>query len=87
MHIIGIAGGGTVWSLGTAQEIQLFFDCIDVYVVKSFPNEDWELITDRLYKRYLRQQELDIAVEKMNLIQKVFATLPNSAVDFTSCWY
>ena len=83
MHIIGIAGGGTVWSLGTAQEIQLFFDCIDAYVVKSFPNEDWRLITDRLYKRYLRPQELDIAVEKMNMIEKVFATLPNSAVDWS----
>ena len=30
MHIIGIAGGGTVWGLGTVQEIQLFFDCIEV---------------------------------------------------------
>ena len=83
MHIIGIAGGGTVWSLGTAQEIQLFFDCIETYVVKSFPNENWELITDRLYKRYLRPQELDVAVEKMKMIQKVFATIPNNAVDWT----
>ena len=83
MHIIGIAGGGTVWNLGTAQEIQLFFDCIETYVVKSFPNENWELITDRLYKRYLRPQELDVAVEKMKMIQKVFATIPNNAVDWT----
>ena len=83
MHIIGIAGGGTVWSLGTAQEIQLFFDCIEAYVVKSFPNENWKLITDRLYKRYLRPQELDVAIEKMNTIQKIFATFPNNAVEWT----
>ena len=83
MHIIGIAGGGTVWGLGTVQEIQLFFDCIETHVVKSFPNENWKLITDRLYKRYLRPQELDVAVEKMNMIQKVFATLPNNTVDWT----
>ena len=83
MHIIGIAGGGTVWGLGTVQEIQLFFDCIETHVVKSFPNENWKLITDRLYKRYLRPQELDVAVEKMNMIQKVFASLPNNTVDWT----
>ena len=32
MHIIGIAGGGTVLSLGTAQEIQLFFDCREAMI-------------------------------------------------------
>ena len=60
-----------------------FFDCIETYVAKSFPNENWKLITDRLYKRYLRPQELDAAVAKMNMIQKAFATVPNNVVDWT----
>jgi len=38
------------------------------------------LLTDRLYRRYLRREELASAAELMNEVRNIFARLPSSSV-------
>jgi hypothetical protein len=60
----GYVGGGTIYSLGSLSDMILFFDCIKFYVPLKYPNENFDVILDRLYKRYLKLEELDEAVKK-----------------------
>jgi len=70
-------------SLGLINDVILFFDCIDWFVVPNYPNQDWSLITDRFYKRYLRLEELEPARKLMDKIRKIFSTVSSSEVDWT----
>ena len=66
--------------LGPVSDVVLFFECLDVYVAQAHPEKDWSLLIDRLYRRYLRLEELDIASELMNEAKNIFSTLPSSAI-------
>jgi hypothetical protein len=78
----GYVGGGRIYGLGYLSDMILFFDCIRFYIPPKYPNENFDIILDRLYKRYLKLEELDEAVAKMKLIEEVFKTLPRDAVDW-----
>jgi hypothetical protein len=78
----GYTGGGTTYGLGYLSDMVLFFDCIRFYIPSKYPNENFDIILDRLYKRYLKLEELDEAAAKMKLIEEVFKTLPRDAVDW-----
>jgi hypothetical protein len=80
---MGFTGGALIVRLGSASDMILFFECIDFYVVKKYPNEDFSVIADRLYRKYLKLEELDEAVSKMKLSEEVFKSLPRDAVDWT----
>jgi hypothetical protein len=69
---IGFSGGNSTWGIGTAVEVQAFFDCLQAHVVSRYPLQEWHLLTDRLYKRYLRTDEVERTVELMRLVQQVF---------------
>jgi len=56
---IGVMGGNSIYELGPLKDIVLFFDCIEYFVVKHHSEQDWSLLTDRLYRRYLRLEELE----------------------------
>ncbi len=60
----------------------LFFECLKTYAEQGHPEQDWSLLTDRLYRRYLRQEELDEALLLMEQAHQIFAELPASAVDW-----
>ncbi|MCO6507175.1 MAG: hypothetical protein J6578_00045 [Snodgrassella sp.] len=81
---IGFGGGSDVFELGTANDIILFFECIEYYVVPKYPERDWILITDRFYRRYLRLEELDTAEELIKLIEEEFKQYANEAIDITT---
>lgn len=76
--MIGITGGFNIFELGSAVEVRLFFDCIKTYVVQPHQEEDWSILTDRLYKRYLRLEDLDAASQKMCKVQKIFSKLKST---------
>jgi hypothetical protein len=59
-----------------------FFQCLDAYAAKSHPKQNWSLLTDRLYRRYLRQDELDEASVLMKSAQEIFASVPSASVDW-----
>jgi len=51
-------------------------------VVQRFGGRDWSLLTDRFYRRYLRREELEPAVELMSEVKKIFSTLASDEVDW-----
>lgn len=82
MKTIGLSGGGLLSELGSKTDIHLFFDCLNTYVVAKHSEQDWSLLSDRLYKRYLRLNELDTALILMEQVRKIFAALPSNAIDW-----
>jgi hypothetical protein len=82
MKTIGLAGGGLLSELGSKTDIHLFFVCLNTYVVAKHSEQDWSLLSDRLYKRYLRLNELDAALVLMEEVRKIFAALPSNAIDW-----
>lgn len=82
MRTIGFFGGPTISELGPVADVQLFFDCIGSLVVPAAPDRNWSLLTDRLYRRYLRREELTPAQEMMDEVQKRFGAIPSSTVDW-----
>ena len=79
----GFIGGGSIFNLGTDSDMQLFFDCISYYVLPKYPDQNWSIITDRLYRRYLKLEELDAAVALMKLVEKEFKQLDREAFDWS----
>lgn len=82
MKIIGITGGAALCELGSAIDVQLFFDCVGRYVEQEHPEVDWRLLTDRLYRRYLTLDQLEAASSLMDQVQRLFAGLSNDAINW-----
>lgn len=82
MKTTGFDGGHTVYELGPASDVQLFFDCIRECVVPRDTDNDWTLLTDRLYRRYLRQAELAPASALMDRAKAILLSLPTDSVDW-----
>jgi hypothetical protein len=80
----GYVGGARIYGLGYLSDMILFFECIKYDALPKCPEDDYSVITDRLYKRYLRLEELDEAVAKMKLVEEVFKKLPRDTVDWTN---
>lgn len=72
---IGIFGGHTVYELGHAQEVEAFFQAV---------NAAPALVTDRLYRRYLKAEELPAARRAMSALRTAFAAkaLPPASAAF-----
>jgi len=73
---IGFAGGGSICELGPASDVVLFFDCLKGNAEYDYPEQDWSLLTDRLYRRYLKLDELDRAATLMEQVRQIFAQVP-----------
>lgn len=82
MRKIGFHGGHTIYELGPASDMVLFFECLSIYVERQYPEQNWSLLTDRLYRRYLRLEDLDAASALMEQARGIFAELPSSAVEW-----
>jgi len=83
---VAIVGSCDIHGVGPANDAVLFFDCIDWFVVPKYPNQDWSLITDKFYKRYLRLEELEPARKLMDKIRKIFSTVSSSEVEWREDW-
>jgi len=67
--------------------MELFFECINYFVVRNHAEFDWSLLTDRLYRRYLRLEELEPASELMDKVKEIFsATKENMIGDRDKTW-
>ena len=76
MRRIGFSGGSSICELGPAPDVKLFFACLKAYAEQAHPEEDWSLLTDRLYRRYLRLEDLDKASALMEQARQIFAEKP-----------
>lgn len=45
-------------------------------------DRDWSLLTDRLYRRYLRLDELETATALVAQVKQTFAALPSTTADW-----
>jgi len=79
---VGIMGGDTTYDLGPLKDVVLFFDCLSYFVVDRFKMKDWGLLSDRLYRRYLRIDELKPASELMDNVRSIFSGLSSGEVDW-----
>jgi len=75
-------GGCSIYELGPLKDVVLFFECLDYFVVNRHKQQDWSLLTDRLYRRYLRKEELDPASKLMIKVRKIFSELASDEVDW-----
>lgn len=82
MRKIGFDGGHTVYELGPVSDVVLFFECLNSFVVSQYPDQDWSLLTDRLYRRYLRRDELERSFALMERARSIFSTMPSASVEW-----
>jgi hypothetical protein len=82
MRMIGINGGHTTYDLGTPSDVVLFFDCINAFVTEKYPGKEWGLLTDRLYRRYLRFDDLERCSELMGLVKISFNEISASSIEW-----
>ncbi len=83
-NIIAVCGGGRISQLGHANDIQVFFGCIDRYAGDVLDQTGRHLILDRLYKRYLRLEETAPAAAAMITVQRHFAKIPTASIDWAA---
>jgi hypothetical protein len=82
MRTIGFFAGHSAFELGSTSDMILFFNCLNAFVMHKQQGRDWSLLSDRLYRRYIPQQNADEALELMQRAQQVFATLPSASVNW-----
>jgi hypothetical protein len=80
VHSVGFSGGGSTFTLGPASDVVCFFDCVSLVARDVYPKTDFSLITDRLYRRYLRRESMDEAIQLMVLLKEAFSRIPSSTV-------
>ncbi len=77
---VGFFGGGSTCTLGPVSDVVCFFKCVDLVAREVYPMIDFSLITDRLYRRYLRRETMDEASRLMGLLKDAFNKLPAATV-------
>ncbi|HEV2678012.1 MAG TPA: hypothetical protein VGV37_26005 [Aliidongia sp.] len=82
MFNVGFYGGSEIRELGPASDMQVFFGCTRLAASYATPDEDYSLLTDRLYRRYLRLNELNPATDLVSKARKVLNTMPADRVDW-----
>jgi len=82
MTDIGFDGGSFLCKLGPSTDVITFFNCVDEYVVQTQKFVDYTLLTDRLYRRYLRIEELDDAVSMMLQVEELFTKISSDTVNW-----
>jgi hypothetical protein len=81
MNVVGIFGGSFVYELGTAVDMQFFFDCIQKHVVRESKDAKWQLLSDRLYRRYVKQEDLLATLALMEEVKTVFSNVNTCDVE------
>tara|TARA_B110000438_G_scaffold281377_1_gene307497 strand:+ start:353 stop:886 length:534 start_codon:yes stop_codon:yes gene_type:complete len=69
MKTIGYCGGGLLFRLGNEEEVESFFDCIRILQTS---NDNFDQIVDRLYRKYIKFEDLDLARDAMRSIALLF---------------
>ncbi|MDC5521740.1 hypothetical protein NRA58_15150 [Acinetobacter baumannii] len=68
---VGFCGGYDMYESGSSDEIQNFFDTIHDLALTNPNNLDWSLVLDRLYKRYVRFDDIDKTKEIIDFCKSV----------------
>lgn len=76
MNKLGFDGGHSIYEFGPAPDVVLFFDCVKIYAERDHPEQDRSLLTDHLYRRYLRREEIKPALLLMGQVRALFVQRP-----------
>lgn len=79
---IGFYGGSSICELGPAADVQLFFDCVRAFVAPALSKHQ-KILIDRLYRRYVRHEDVLATQELMDEISEAFAKVPTSSIDLS----
>ncbi|EBJ4206835.1 TPA: hypothetical protein ACS9WW_004172 [Salmonella enterica subsp. enterica serovar Muenchen] len=74
MKNVGFSGGALTVQLGKSDDMLLFFKCIKVVASEVGGGNDWSLITDKLYRRYLSLEDAMSAANLMEVLRSRFAS-------------
>jgi hypothetical protein len=83
MANVGFCGGSTLLELGPTSDMQAFFGCVELAVAR-LPQGDGGLLTDRLYRRYLKLEQLDAASEMLEQITGILSRTRTKDIDWAS---
>ncbi|MDB5364062.1 MAG: hypothetical protein JWO51_5359 [Rhodospirillales bacterium] len=83
MEMVGFYGGFLILEIGPVADMRLFFDCIR-FGMKDLPKgTDGGLLTDRLYRRYLRLEELDPATALLGQVREILKNIKTKTIDWS----
>ncbi len=82
MRSIGINGGSSLCEVGSPTDVKLFFYFVGVYGKQRDDKLNWSLLTDRLYRRYLRLEEVEEASVLMNKAKELFGEILSSSLNW-----
>jgi hypothetical protein len=71
MKNVGFHGGSSIRELGPSADVELFFQCLETCALNCHTEHNWSLLTDRLYRRYLKKRA-----------REIFETMPSSSVNW-----
>lgn len=78
---VGFCGGYDVYESGTPNEIKNFFNAINELALTNQNNLDWSLVLDRLYKRYVRFDDLYKTKEVIDFCKNILIKEGDSETD------
>ena len=79
---VGYAAGRQIIQLGSVSDVELFFSCIP-FAALHHQDKPWEILLDRLYRKYLRPEDLDPSLELMNIVKTWAYSQPTTFVDWS----
>ena len=82
MTNVGFRGGSTVRDLGTATDMKAFFYFVRLGILDLQNGGGHEFLTDRLYRRYLRLEDLDKTSAFAEDIHDILMRMPSRSMDW-----
>lgn len=82
MPNVGFCGGSEVRDLGSASDMKVFFNGVDLACSRLALDADSGLLIDRLYRRYLRLEELAPTATLVGRVREILATIPSKAIEW-----
>lgn len=82
MANVGFCGGSAVLELGPISDMKVFFGCVELAVARL--PQGGGLLTDRLYRRYLRLDQLDAASELLEQVGGIWQMIRTKDINWAS---
>ena len=83
-EMVAFTGGARVNQVGPVQDVVFFFDCIRRFAGEALGPHGRDLLLDRLYRRYLRLEELEPALAAIKLVEERFRAVPMEFIELPS---
>ena len=83
-EMVAFTGGARVNQIGPVQDVVFFFDCIRRFAGEALGPHGRDLLLDRLYRRYLRLEELEATSAAIKLVEERFRAVPMGFVELPS---